>query len=292
MKKISLIPYSCGFGADNRGCEDGPDALRNSDFKELLKERGVSAIWLDKIVTNNENSDNLANVTNCCKNLKKQVGDVLGVGGFPVTIGGDHSMAVGTWNGVANSLNVHGKLGLIWIDAHMDAHTFASSPTGNIHGMPLSYLLGYGNDSLAELTKNEAVISPNNLCLIGIRSFESGEEKLLKELGVRVFRMDEVLKQGLDVVMKQALEIVSKSTVAFGISVDIDAFDPEIAPGTGTLEKGGIKKGEFINAIKNSLPEYKDKFVALEIAEYNPHMDKNNITVDLIADIAGAIIIK
>ncbi len=289
MQKISLIPYACGAGAKNKTCADAPDALRKFGLAESLQAHGLDANWLDnpKIKSN---PSAISNVAEHCLALKNQVQDVLQSGGFPITAGGDHSMAVGTWAGVADALHNRRKLGLIWIDAHMDAHTNDTSPTGNLHGMPISYLLGYGGDLLADITGRSPVIVPYQLCLIGVRSFEPEESALLKNLGVRVFMMDEVRARGLNVVLLEAVKIVSAHTSGFGMSIDVDAFDPKVAPGTGTVEAGGILKNEFIEAIGAVLPGYREQLLALEIAEYNPHLDENNITANLIVDIIAAIL--
>lgn len=294
MKRIALIPYACGSGAKNETCAEAPSALRKLQLEVIInKDRNV--YWIEespvlRALLDVEDVSHTEVVTQNCLTLKKNVQEVLQSGGFPITIGGDHSMAMGTWTGVADTLYSRRKLGLIWVDAHMDAHTQETSPSGNLHGMPLSYLLGYGDDSIADITGRKAVIVPEQLCLIGIRSFEAGEEVLLRSRGVKIFTMTDIRARGLDDVMLEAVKIASSHTAGFGISIDIDAFDPSIAPGTGTLEANGILKEEFISAIKSALPGYKDMLLALEIAEYNPHLDKNNITAELIKEIVREIL--
>jgi len=293
MQKISLIPYSCGAGAGNKTCADAPEYLQKTGFTDLLRKKGVEASWLPDLISKeilDRLPSNVAKVAAYCAQLRNQVQDVLVSGGFPITIGGDHSMAIGTWTGVADCLHTRRKLGLIWIDAHMDAHTAKTSHSGNRHGMPVSYLLGYGDDELIKITKGEPVIVPYQLCLIGVRSFEREEEELLHSIGAKFFTMEEVRKRGLSDVMLEAVKIVSAHTAGFGISIDVDAFDPEIAPGTGTLESGGLLKEQFIEAIEFAIKGYTSQLLALEIAEYNPHLDKNNITANLIAEIISAIL--
>ncbi len=290
MQRISLIPYSCGSGAKNQSCRDAPGYLRRLGLAEALKSDELEARWLDDIEVKGKNLDDISNVVQHCFNLKNQVQDVLKSGGFPITIGGDHSMAIGTWAGVADSLHTRRKLGLIWIDAHMDSHTSETSHSSNVHGMPISYLLGYGNDVLTDITLGKPVIVPYQLCLIGVRSFEAEEAALLDKLGAKVFMMDEVRARGLNNVMLEAVKIASAHTAGFGISIDVDGFDPADAPGTGTTEAGGILKNEFIEAVQSSLSGYKESLLALEIAEYNHHLDKDNITAYLIKDIVAAIL--
>lgn len=290
MQKISLIPYSCGAGAGDDDCASGPEALKKWDLVKALHAHDIESAWVEGLAEDKNPANNTEIVTKHCIDIRDKVKEVLQAGGFPVTIGGDHSMAIGTWTGVADSLHSRRKLGLIWVDAHMDAHTAQTSPSGNRHGMPISYLLGLGDDALADITGRSPVIVPHQLCLVGVRSFEKGEAALLKKLGARVFMMDEVRERGLDVVMLEAAKIASAHTAGFGISVDVDAFDPTIAPGTGTTEKHGLMRREFIQVARNTLSGYKESLLALEIAEYNPHKDKGHITAKLIADIISSIL--
>lgn len=289
MRKISLIPYSCGYGAEDKGCAQGPASLRQWGLEKELLAHGIEATWEDSLKPDKNSPQNPVElVAKNCRYISDKVRDILQSGGFPVTIGGDHSMAIGTWTGVADSLHSRRKLGLIWLDAHMDAHTAQTSPSGNHHGMPISYLLGLGDDALADITGRKPVIVPHQLCLVGVRSFEKGEAELLQSLGARVFMMDEVRKRGLEEVMLEAVKIASSHTAGFGLSIDVDAFDPRIAPGTGTTEKGGLFMDEFIKVAKNTLSGYKQGLLALEIAEYNPNKDKNHITAALIRDIIAS----
>lgn len=285
MKKINLIGYACGWGAKKRGCKDAPEIL-----KKLGLEKKLGAVWQDVFVSEiAETEENkLKLIADYCNDLCIKTGSIIKSGGFPVTLGGDHSMAVGTWSGVTKAYDAQGNFGLIWIDAHMDSHTPKTSHSGAYHGMPLACLLGYGADELRFLGGKSAKISPEHVCLIGVRSFEAEEKELLEKLGIRVFYMDEVKKRGLDAVIKDALAIVHKAKGGYGITIDIDAFDPADAPGTGSLEKDGILKKDAVSAFKifSGDPELK----ALEIAEYNPNLDKDNVTFELIADLLDAVL--
>ncbi len=155
---------------------------------------------------------------------------------LPCVIGGDHSCAGGTWTGVARMLQ--GELGLVWIDAHMDSHTPATSHTGRLHGMPLAWLLGQGDDALYGLSAG--VVDPEHVALIGVRSYEPEEKERLDRLGVRVFHIEEVHRRGLDTVAAEALAIAARGTSGFGVSIDLDAVTPEEAPGVGTPVADGI----------------------------------------------------
>ena len=213
---------------------------------------------------------------------------MLDKGGFPISVGGGHSMAMGTWSGVTSALHVEGKFGLIWFDAHMDAHTPDTSDSGDYHGMPLAHLLGYGDEELRSIGGEIPKISPNHLCLVGIRSYEEGEANLLQKLGVRIFYIDEVKQRGLNDVVKEALTIVKNGTEGYGITIDVDAFDPEDAPGTGTKEPDGLRGEEAVKAF--AMFNGDSDLKGLELAEYNHHLGNNGVTSKLIFDVLGAIL--
>lgn len=213
--------------------------------------------------------------------LAREVERVLRAGHFPLVVGGDHSCAIGTWNGVRRVLAEQGPLGLMWIDAHMDSHTFATTPSGQIHGMPLAALLGEGDAALAGTAPT---LRPEHVCLIGVRSFEAGEAALLYRLGVRVFDMAEVRRRGLAAVFDEALAIVRRGTAGFGVSIDLDALDPAEAPGIGSPVPGGLGCVELATALTRLRDD--PAFVAMEIVEYNPHRDHDQRT----AGVAGALV--
>lgn len=219
-------------------------------------------------------------------------------------IGGDHSCAIGTWSGVAKA-NLHrGPVGLIWVDAHMDAHTPTTSPTGNLHGMPVAHLLGYGDPRLTEIFGLCPKIRPQNLALVGIRSFEAEERELLEKLKVKIFLRkrvhiktvhfqvpifydEDIQKRGLKAVMNDALTVVNDGTDCFGMSIDVDAFQIQDAPGTGTPENGGIVAAEFLNYLKTI--NYQ-RHIATEIVEFMPEKDDEVKTTEkLVVNLLEAI---
>src|SRR5665213_879539 len=159
---------------------------------------------------------------------------------FVSVVGGDHSCAIGTWSGVYDAMHHLGDIGLIWIDAHMDSHTPETTPTNHIHGMPLACLLGYGYPTLTGVLHAAPKFKPENVCLIGVRSYEKGEAALLKHLNVRVFFMEEVQERGFEVVLAEAVQHVNQHTIGYGITLDIDAVDPLEAPGVDVPEPEGI----------------------------------------------------
>jgi arginase len=198
-----------------------------------------------------------------------------------LVIGGDHSCALGTWGGVLNGLQQPDKFGLIWLDAHIDAHTFATSPSGNIHGMPVSALLGRADQKLAAMYPGSGFIKPENLILIGVRSYEHEEYDLLKQAAVEIVfaKQIDVLAQ----VLIKAIDKLSLSCEVIGISIDLDFIDPEDAPGVETPAQGGIKAGELLEAL--SLINRHPKVCGLEISEFNPEKDSMNKTLYLMKDI-------
>jgi arginase len=282
MSKINLIGYASGDGARITTCEDAPDALQRGGLADYLNKRGLSARWSDIYHSplDNTEPESVELVKDYCTNLCKNVSASITNDNFPVSLGGDHSMAIGTWSGVTSALHAQGEFGLIWFDAHMDSHTPNTSHSGAIHGMPLACLLGHGDEDLRNIGGSGAKLKPEHVCLIGIRSYEEEEAKLLETLGVRVFFMQEIRDRGLTQVINEALQIVKTGTKGYGVTIDIDVLDPEAAPATGSLEPNGLLAAETFRAVKHigSDPDLK----ALEIAEYNPNLDNNGDTAKLI----------
>ncbi|MBT9589712.1 MAG: arginase [Thiobacillus sp.] len=285
-RTLIVIGAASGTGAPDPGCAEGPDALRH--YKAFHDTPLQHVAW-DSIlrVPRAQPDTPLHAVASLSTRLAAEVEAVLQAGNFPLVVGGDHSCAIGTWSGVHRTLADKGPLGLIWIDAHMDSHTFATTPSGQIHGMPLACLLGHGDAALTGIDGPEAKLRPEHVCLIGVRSFEAGEAALLHRLGVRVFKMDEVRQRGLAEVFDEALAIVRQGTAGFGVSVDLDALDPEEEPGVGTPVPGGLRRDELAAALSRLRGD--PTFVAMEIAEYNPRRDRGHATADAAGALVGAI---
>lgn len=253
-----------GKGSPDEGCGFGPATILHPN--QLLWHRGKIKNTKDAIV-------------NICLETSTTVNNILSRNNFPVVIGGDHSCAIGTWNGVYQYTK--SPFGLLWIDAHMDAHTFDTTTSNAIHGMPLACLLGYGDKSLAQLTSCVPVLDSSRVCVFGARSYERGEAELLERLNVRVITMKEIGRRGVTNAFNEAIEIVSSGgTEQYGITVDIDGFDPTDAPGVGTPSDCGLYKNDILPLLRR-LP----KPLALEIVEYNPFWDKNGITRELVIDL-------
>jgi arginase len=218
-------------------------------------------------------------VASFCAELANECWSVIKRGARLAVIGGDHSCAMGTWSGVYRALNNYGEVGLIWVDAHMDAHTPETSHSGALHGMPLAALLGYGDPQFTDIGTPGRKLLPENVCLVGVRSYEPEEAALLHELGVKVFYMDEIQQRGLNAVMQDARTIVTQNTVGFGITIDLDALDPADAPGVGSPVPGGLRGSQLIEALeplKDSM-----QLLGVEIVEFNPRRDTNQQTAKL-----------
>jgi arginase len=285
---IHIIGSASGVAAGDAGCADGPETLKNSPLiKAAFHQAGINVVWDALLRPAESQAHAMEVVTQHCLNLATAVAKVARDQKLFVVFGGDHSGAVGTWSGAYNAVQAKGDLGLIWIDAHMDSHTPESSHTGNIHGMPVACLLGEGTSPLTRILSDNPKIKPEHLCLIGVRSYEPEEAALLKKLKVRVYMIEEVERRGLTEIIKEAHKIVTQGTVAFGLTIDIDSLDPLEAPGTGVKEPGGLSSSELCNALTSIA---KDKqLIGVEIVEFDPHQDRDQLTEKIIARLIKSI---
>jgi len=287
-RSLSLIGVASTLGCPKPGCEQSPAQLIQLGLTDSLKLNGITAYW-QKIIQPSQQGSATASVAELCRELSDQVEAQLLHNQFFSVIGGDHSCAIGTWNGVQRAR--HGKpFGLIWVDAHMDSHTPHSSYSGALHGMPLACLLGFGEAELTNISEPATAIKrptlqAEHLCLLGVRSYEAEEAELLENLGVRVFYMTEIEQRGMKAVMAEALEIANRAG-DFGVSIDLDALDPQLAPGVSIPEPGGLKLSDLNELLK---PLAKTPgFIGMEIAEFNPLFDQQHQTARLISAILAA----
>jgi arginase len=281
QRQIELIGAAWGLGGADPGCAEAPAALAPL-LAERLEGCGMAALagpMLSPVPA--ERRKQMA-VSRLCALLASAVANAVREGRLPCVIGGDHSCAGGTWTGVARALS--GNLGLVWIDAHMDAHTPGTSHTGRLHGMPLAWLLGQDDDPLYGLAAG--VLEPQHVCLLGVRSFEPEEEARLRRLGVRVILMQEIEKRGIDAALNEALAIATAGTAGFGISVDLDVVTPEEAPGVGTPVKGGIAGAALARAIERI--GGRSDLAAVELVEYCPRLDRQGTSARIAVDIMVA----
>jgi arginase len=298
MRKVSLIGAASGWGAGFHATEDGPPALRDLGLAGWLDEAGIAAEWAAMVepALRWRGAPELARyqiyrmVTAHNAALADAVAAAMAAGNLPVVLGGDHAGAIGTWGGVARGLAApDGRkrpIGLIWFDAHLDAHTVATSPSLNPHGMPAAVLLGHGEGQFLAIGGH--VVRPENLCYIGARSYEAGEMALLRRLGVRIFKMDAVRRRGLHSVFADALTIATSGTAGFGLTIDLDGFEPEDAPGIGLKTENGLRRDEMLRALAG-LGQRSD-IAAIEIVEYIPELDEALRTAHLVRDLLIALL--
>ena len=287
-KPTRIIGAAIGIGAIDTRCERGPDYLAARGLADKLRQHSPSLSW-EQTVRLSQASPNdpaLAQIASFCENLAQTIRGVVTAGRRAWVLGGDHSCAIGTWNGVSQALDGHGQLGLIWIDAHMDCHTPETSPSGAVHGMPLACLLGLGSESLVAIG-GAPKLTPENVCIIGVRRFEPAEAALLERLGVRIYFMDEVRQRGLETIMYEAVDLLDARTAGFGITIDLDAVDPSDAPGVGSPEIGGIR-GENLAQSLCSVANH-PALLGVEIAEFNPDKDVNDRTADLVYKLLASV---
>ena len=281
-KKTTILGYASGIGAGNHDCSRGPDALYKSKYFNKIND------FIDqfKFFRSNEKVEKLEAIPAIAKineELAETTRNLSKNDDFFITVGGDNCCSIGSWSGVAAAKRESGPIGLIWLDAHLDSHTPQSSESKNVHGMPLAALLGQGDQKLTQLLYNNPKVAPENVCVIGVRSYEPAEEALLISLGVRIYYMPEIKKRGLDTVIKESILHVNRNTIGYGICLDLDVIDPKEAPGVGSPAPGGVESGKLIECL---LPLKQDKrLLGLEIVEFNPELDKDNKTEKIIVEL-------
>jgi arginase len=280
---IHLLGVPMDLGSGRRGVDMGPSAIRIAGVAARLEELGNKVVDegdvviknMEELKVGNERARYLAEIARASSILARKIDRIMGLNHFPLVLGGDHSIAVGTVSGIAAFAQRQGKkLGLIWIDAHGDINTPESSPSGNIHGMPLAALLGFGASGLTSIAGTSPKVDASNVALVGVRSLDSGEKKRLKETGVQVHTMSDIDRHGVDRVMKKALARVTEETDYVHVSFDLDAVDPSVAPGVGTPVKGGLDYREA-HLIMEVIADA-GVMTSLEMVEVNPILDQGN----------------
>ncbi len=291
---LRFIGYNCGFGAGNEDTQDGPDVIfESSHFQALRKRYGFRPPKMVAETSKKRHSPqdikNFHAVMENLRSLRDVTSQAVLKGDIPMTIGGDHSQGLGSAAGVKQALGKSSELGLIWIDAHLDAHTPETSPSANAHGMPLASLMGVGPKDFTELaeTGNQPIINPDNVVIIGARSFEPEEAELLGRLGVHIYHATDVKARGFKNIFHEAIRSVSDRSSHFGISLDMDAFDPRYAPGVGTPAGEGLNPADVISELAHAMTLKKATW--MDISEFNPHLDDQDKTLGLIFDILYAI---
>jgi len=287
-QKIRIIGVPMDLGASRRGVDMGPSALRVGGIAQHLKSMGLQVEDIGNVLVKQPEEQHygekrakyLAEIVETSKGLAQIVEKSLEDGMVPLVLGGDHSVAVGTVAGVTSYFRKKEKrVGLIWLDAHPDMNTPESSPSGNIHGMPLAAIAGYGPDELTQLAGPKPMVNPRNISLVGVRDIDARERKIIKESGVHVFTMRDLDERGMREVMAEALRFAQDESDGVCVSLDLDFVDPADAPGVGTPVRGGVTYREAHLAME-MIADTKS-VVSLEIVEINPVIDQHNQTAML-----------
>ncbi|HLO11814.1 MAG TPA: arginase [Pseudoneobacillus sp.] len=292
MKKISLIGVPMDLGQTRRGVDMGPSAIRYAGVVERLEDlnfdiEDIGDIQIgraERIHSSESNLKNLKAVAEGSEKLAAAVDVVMQKGSFPLVLGGDHSIAIGTLAGVSKHFK---NLGVIWYDAHGDLNTADTSPSGNIHGMPLAASLGLGHPVLTDIAGYSPKVKPENIIIIGARSLDEGEKELIKEKGIKVYTMHEIDRLGMTRVMEETIAFLKENTDGVHLSLDLDGLDPHDAPGVGTPVIGGISYRESHLAME-MLAEA-EIITSAEFVEVNPILDDKNKTATVAVALMGSL---
>jgi arginase len=293
-RQVRVVGVPMDLGADRRGVDMGPSAIRYAGLAAQLESIGVSCTdYGDVAVPNPEESDPadgapiegnakfLAETELVCERVTAAVRSTLDDGEFPLVLGGDHSIAVGTVGGTTAS-----DLGIVWFDAHGDCNTPRTSPSGNVHGMPLAAILGLG-----EFTDSRwghaANVAPENVALVGLRSLDEGERRLIRESEVTAYTMSDVDERGVTDVVESALSVAADGTDGLHVSLDMDWLDPTEAPGVGTPVRGGVSYREAHVAMEH-VASYGEQLHSMEVVEVNPILDTHNQTAELACELTAS----
>ncbi len=287
-REIALISAYMDLGAGRRGVDMGPSAIRIAGLSERLQRLRIPLHEMGAIYAHEREicqpGDTklkfLGEVRKVCHQIQQQVKTALQSGWFPLILGGDHSIAMGSVSGVASYFRNRGKnIGVIWVDAHADMNTPETSPSGNIHGMPLSVLLGYGDPTLTELNGSSPSVAPENVSILAARDIDSEEKRIVEETGIRVFTMSEIDERGMASCMDEGLKRATRATGGFHLSFDIDALDPHEAPGVGTPVNGGLTYREAHLICEKAANS--NGLLSMDMVEVNPILDRRNHTAEL-----------
>ncbi|MEK7669653.1 MAG: arginase [Bacteroidota bacterium] len=289
--RIHIVGVPMDLGGGRRGVDMGPSALRIAGVAEKLQGLGHTVIDEGDILVKNpellkirnEKLKYLPEIVRVCTLLSSKVEKIVSTGGFPLVLGGDHSLAVGTVAGVAAHVrNLSRTLGVLWIDAHGDLNTDRTTPSGNIHGMPLASSIGLGAIELKSVGGDFRKVDPKNVVLIATRELDEGERKNIRQHGVNIFTMEEIDKHGMSVILAKAIRKL-RGVDHLHVSLDLDAVDPTVAPGVGTPVKGGLNYREA-HLIMEELNEY-GKMASLEVVEVNPILDNRNQSAEFAVEL-------
>jgi arginase len=296
-RNIRLIGVPLDLGASRRGVDMGPSAIRVAGLEarlealgHLVKDGGDIGVEIAETRTPGEkNAHYLAEIAETCRRTAEAVLETLEAGVTPLLMGGDHSLAAGSAAGAAEFYRRREqKIGVVWMDAHADINTPETTPSGNVHGMPLAALLGLGPDALTNIFGYTPKVAAENTVLVGVRDVDAAERENLRRAGrVKVFTMRDIDERGMRAVMEEALEAAGRGTAGYHVSVDMDWIDPEDAPGVGTPVRGGATYREAHLAMEIIADH--GRMASYEIVEVNPVIDEHNRTADLAVGLACSV---
>lgn len=284
-QKIRIIGVPMDLGQSRRGVDMGPSALRVAGLQSRLKQLGHTVEDIGNVPVKQpeeqpygeKRAKYLNEIAETCRGLAEMTEQTLSEGLLPLVLGGDHSIAIGSCSGVSDFFRKQSKkIGYLWLDAHGDMNTPESSPSGNVHGMPLAALIGYGAPELVELLGYKPKVEPRNVAIVGVRDLDAKERRLVKDSGVHAFTMRDIDERGMREVMSEALRFAMDDTDGVAVSLDMDVIDPSDAPGVGTPVRGGITYREAHLAMEMIADS--DAMASLEIVEINPVIDLHNTT--------------
>jgi arginase len=296
-RELAIIGAALDLGAGRRGVDMGPSAIRYAGIDDRLAALGLDCVDLGNVETAvaeaaeevDPQARFLPDIKRACERIARLVSGVTRERKVPIVLGGDHSVAIGTLGAMAS---VHGPGGVLWFDAHGDLNTPETSPSGNVHGMPLGAALGLAADTFASEAWPLPALDPQHVALVGIRSLDEGERELVKELGIAIHTMSDLDRKGIEPVVREALDRMSGAPFVH-VSLDMDVVDPEAAPGVGTPVRGGLSYREAHLAME--LVAEWGEFSSFEVVEVNPILDRENATgqlaVELTASAFGARIL-
>ena len=295
-RKIKVIGVPLDLGASRRGVDMGPSAVRVAGLEARLEALGHEVsdsgnITVDLAETKSAGDRTaryLQEITQTCARTAEMVEKALSEKMTPVILGGDHSVAAGSVSGVSNFYRKQNqKIGVLWIDAHADINTPETSPSGNVHGMPLAALLGLGPEPLSNLLEYSPKVDPANVVLIGVRDIDATEKENIRRAGItEVYTMRDIDERGMRTVMEEALRAAGRGTAGYHVSLDMDWIDPEDAPGVGTPVRGGATYREAHLAMEIIADH--GRMLALEVVEVNPVIDEHNRTAALAVELISS----
>ncbi|CAM3886606.1 arginase [Alicyclobacillus pomorum] len=298
MRNLKIIGAPSDLGQGRRGVDMGASAIRYAGLKEKLEALGYDVEDLGNVPVpmsemlrlKDEKLKYLDEVKTVCQSLHDVVSNVVKEGHTPIILGGDHSISIGSVAGIASA---QPSFGVIWFDAHGDMNTDKTTPSGNIHGMPLAASLGYGHPDLVNLAGFAPKVKASNVVLVGIRDIDEGEAELIKASGIKAYTMAEIDRMGMARVMEEAIAIASEGTAGIHLSLDLDALDPMYAPGVGTPVNGGVTYREGHLAME--LLAASGKLLSVDVVEVNPILDHQNRTgkmaVELVESLFGKTVL-